>query len=153
MGRGRRRVLGSQYFIRFRGIGCRIEPTGAATFRASEPIPGRQVIPRNRISLEIPMSQKSYTGLTSGQFQQVFDTLVPAGWRPIQIQGHAQGGESRFDVIWELKGGPDFVMHHDMTAAQYSAHNQDLTFGGYHITLESSWAVNGEARFWAMWEK
>jgi len=99
------------------------------------------------------MSERSYSGLTSEQVQQIFDSLAPAGWRPTQIRGYAWGNESRFDVIWEDKEGPAWVMYHDMTQATYSAHNQDLTFGGYHLVLESTWSVNGEPRFWAMWEQ
>jgi hypothetical protein len=99
------------------------------------------------------MNEQSYSGLTSVQFQEVFNNLASAGWRPIQIQGYAQGNESRFNVIWAQMNGPEWVMHHDMTAAQFNQHNQDLSFGGYHIVLESMWNVNGQPRYWVMWQK
>jgi hypothetical protein len=102
---------------------------------------------------EIEMSQQSFSGLSAAEFQQNFDSFAPAGWRPIQIQGFGQGNESRFNVIWEQRDGPEWVMHHDMTQADFGARNQDLSFGGFHIVLESTWAVNGQPRFWAMWEK
>jgi hypothetical protein len=102
---------------------------------------------------EVSMSQQGFSNLTAAEFQQVFDQQVALNRRPIQVEGFSDGNQPRYNIIWSDQPGPDFVMHHNMTPADFASHNQDLTLAGFHVALESTFNVNGQTFIVAMWEK
>ncbi|MHC2585437.1 hypothetical protein [Bradyrhizobium diazoefficiens] len=91
--------------------------------------------------------------LTASQYQQTFDELVGQGFRLRLVNGYAVGGEPRFAAIWEKDGGPAFQARHNLTASQYQQTFDELVGQGFRLRLVSGYAVGGEPRFAAIWEK
>ena len=68
------------------------------------------------------------------------------------IAGQAKA-EVLFAGIWEKDGGPAFQARHKLTAAQYQQAFDELVGQGFRLRVVSGYAVGGEPRFAAIWEK
>ena len=91
--------------------------------------------------------------LTAAQYQQTFDQLVGEGFRLRAVSGYTVGGEPHFAAIWVKDGGPAFQARHNLNSAQYQQTFDQLTGEGFRLRLVSGYAVGGEPRFAAIWEK
>jgi hypothetical protein len=58
-------------------------------------------------------------GLTSAQYQNVFNELTGQGYRLIDVSGYSVGGQDRYAAIWEKREGPAWQARHGLTSAQY----------------------------------
>jgi uncharacterized protein (UPF0297 family) len=92
-------------------------------------------------------------GLTSAAYQKVFDELVGKGYRPVHVSGYAVGVEERYAAIWEKKDGPAWEARHGLKSAEYQKVFDELVGKGYRPVQVSGYAVDGEARYAAIWEK
>jgi hypothetical protein len=92
-------------------------------------------------------------GLTSDQYQQVFDELTAQGFRPRDVSGFELNGEARFAAIFEQDGGPALQARHGLTSDQYQQVFDELTAQGFRLTDVSGFGVQGEARFAAIFEQ
>jgi Bacterial tandem repeat domain 1 len=93
------------------------------------------------------------SGLTSGQYQTLFNQLVAQGYRPTDVNGYNFNGEARYAAIFEQSAGPAWQSRHGMTAAQYQATFDQLTNQGYRLTNVSGYEVNGQDYYAAIWQK
>ena len=91
--------------------------------------------------------------LTGAQFQQAFDQLVGEGFRLTYVNGYTVGGEPHFAAIWEKDGGPAFQARHNLTGAQFQQAFDQLVGQGFRLRVVSGYAVGGEPRFAAIWQK
>ncbi len=97
--------------------------------------------------------QTAYTEQTVEGFQKTFDQLVPKGWRLKRIKGYEKDGASRLDSVWYKPAvTTTFWCNHNMDRAGYEVQSAKLTKSGYTEVLKSTWKLNGEDRFWAVWE-
>ncbi|WP_392482999.1 hypothetical protein [Nostoc sp. C110] len=92
-------------------------------------------------------------GLTSAQYQATFDKLVGEGYRLVDVSGYEVNGQSRYAAIWVKSGGPAWQSRHGLTSAQYQATFDKLVGEGYRLVHVSGYAVNGQDRYAAIWEK
>src|SRR5262249_31899248 len=90
---------------------------------------------------------------TAAQYQATFNTLVGQGYRPICVSGYAIGGQDYYASIFEKSGGPAWQARHGLTSAQYQATFDQLAALGYRVVRVSGYAVSGQARYAAIWEK
>ncbi|QHG14673.1 hypothetical protein [Nostoc sp. ATCC 53789] len=92
-------------------------------------------------------------GLTSAQYQATFDKLVGEGYRLVDVSGYEVKGQGRYAAIWVKSGGPAWQARHGLTSAQYQATFDKLVGEGYRLVHVSGYAVNGQDRYAAIWEK
>ncbi len=92
-------------------------------------------------------------GLTSAQYQATFDKLVGEGYRLVDVSGYDVNGQGRYAAIWVKSGGPAWQARHGLTSAQYQATFDKLVGEGYRLVHVSGYAVNGQDRYAAIWEK
>jgi Polyglycine hydrolase-like, structural repeat len=76
--------------------------------------------------------------ITSAQYQQFFDDLVPQGFRPVIVSGYTVNGQERFAAVFEQRQGPQFQARHNITSAQYQQFFDDLVPQGFRPVI-----VNG----------
>src|ERR1051326_4888911 len=92
-------------------------------------------------------------GLTAAQYQATFDDMLRRGYRLIDVSGYAVGAEERYAAIWEQSPGPAWSARHGLSADQYQAAFDDHARQGYRPVRVSSWSLNGQPRFAAIWEQ
>ena len=92
-------------------------------------------------------------GLSAADFQKVFDDYKKQGFRLTWVSAHEAGGTTRFEGIWEQKGGPAWEAHANLSAADYQKTFDDLTKQGYRPVHVSGYESGGAAHFAAIFEK
>lgn len=92
-------------------------------------------------------------GLTSAQYQAAFDTYVSQGFRPILVNGYTVNGQDRYVAIWDKSPSGAWVARHGLTSADYQSTFDSLVGQGYRLKHVSGYAVGGQARYAAIWEK
>ena len=84
-------------------------------------------------------------GLTSAQYQAVFDELTPQGYRPVILSGYSISGSDRYLCMFEQSSAKGaWVARHGLTGAQYQAVFDDLTPKGYRPIILSGYSVSNE---------
>jgi hypothetical protein len=58
-------------------------------------------------------------GMTSGQYQTVFNDLTSQGYRLNYVSGYTINNVATYAAIFEKKASPAWVARHGMTSAQY----------------------------------
>ncbi|HEX3763510.1 MAG TPA: hypothetical protein VHW23_32665 [Kofleriaceae bacterium] len=94
-------------------------------------------------------------GMTSAQYQAEFDQHVgKEGMCLTEVSGYDVGGHDHYAAIWEKKSCPSFVARHGMTSADYQKAFDDLVGKqGYRLRLVDGYAVAGQDRYAAIFEK
>src|SRR4030042_2184985 len=82
-------------------------------------------------------------GLTSAQYQNVFNELVGKGFRLVDVSGCGVHGGDRYAAIWEKREGPAWEARHGLTSAQYQQVFNELVGKGYRLGHVSGWSVGG----------
>lgn len=92
-------------------------------------------------------------GLTSAQYQQVFDTLAQQGYRLVDLSGYSVAGKDTYAAIWERRQGPAWVARHGLSAAKYQQEFDRLKGQGYRLVHINGYTVANQDRYAAIWEK
>jgi hypothetical protein len=92
-------------------------------------------------------------GMDANTYQTTFDQLLAQGFRLTSVGGYSEGRDARFNAVWVKRSGPAFQARHNLTAQQYQATFDDLVRQGFRPTTVSGYAINGEARFAAIFEQ
>jgi hypothetical protein len=92
-------------------------------------------------------------GLTAKQYQQTFDQLLAQGFRLAHVAGYNVNDQERYAAIWLKTPGPPLEARHGLTADQYQATFDQLTQHGFRLVDVSGYAVGGQDRYAAIWEK
>ncbi len=99
-------------------------------------------------------SWRAAHGVDAGQYQQLFDQLVPQGFRPVVVSGYSALGADRFAALFEQRQGPAFVARHGIDAAQYQQLFDEVTPQGFRPTIVSGYlGSDGVERFAAVFEQ
>jgi len=94
----------------------------------------------------------AYHGMTSDQYQSIFNHYVGLGFRLSHVSGYAVNGQARYAAIWEQVNGPAWVARHGMTSAEYQSEFNKYTAQGYRLTHVSGYDVGGGDYYAAIWE-
>lgn len=94
---------------------------------------------------------RSYYGLTSSQYQSVFDNLAPQGFRPSYMRGYESSGEARYNLTMVRQGGNRWVARHGLDSSDFKAVNDSMKLAGYRLELHSAYRVGGTWYHTAMW--
>ncbi|MBW4491220.1 MAG: matrixin family metalloprotease, partial [Trichocoleus desertorum ATA4-8-CV12] len=92
-------------------------------------------------------------GLTSAQYQAVFEELAAKGYRPTILSGYSMNGQDFYLGVWEQSGGATWVARHGLTSAQYQAVFEELAAKGYRPTILSGYSMNGQDFYLGVWEQ
>ncbi|HWA92077.1 MAG TPA: hypothetical protein VG889_18705 [Rhizomicrobium sp.] len=92
-------------------------------------------------------------GIDAVAYQATFNSLVSHGFRLTNVCGYSEGRESRFNAIWEKRGGPAWEARHGLTAAQYQTEFNALVRRGFRLVNVSGYAEDGQARYAGIWEQ
>ena len=95
----------------------------------------------------------AHHGMTSDQYQSLFNYYVRSGFRLTHVSGYAVKDQARYAAIWEKESGPAWVARHGMTSAQYQSEFDAYTAQGYRLTHVSPYDVGGVDFYAAIWEK
>ncbi|MER3477676.1 MAG: serine hydrolase [Leptolyngbya sp. ERB_1_2] len=93
-------------------------------------------------------------GLTSDAYQQEFNKWTAQGYRLVDINGHSVNNQDYYAAIFEkTANAPAWVARHGLTSAGYQNAFNQYTSQGYRLVKVSGYAINGEDRYAALWEK
>jgi hypothetical protein len=107
-----------------------------------------QTLPHNSSCVSLFFRQSTARG-----FQAVFDDRSGDGYRLVQINGYAVGGEVRYAALWDKRSGPARVERHGLTSRELETLIADRSGEGYRLIHISGYAAGGEVRYAAIWEK
>jgi CubicO group peptidase (beta-lactamase class C family) len=110
------------------------------------------------VALATPAAQTSppveaHHGLTADQFQALVEQMIARGWRPIDVSGYDVGGQDYYATIWEQSGGPDWAVHHRLSAADHQAAFDALVGQGFRAVRVNGYGVGGQAMFASIWHR
>lgn len=92
-------------------------------------------------------------GMTASQYQSEFERQAARGYRLICISGYESGGSDHYAAIWKKTDGRDWTARHALTERQYQTTSDALARQGYRLTWIDGYAISGEERYAAIWEK
>lgn len=92
-------------------------------------------------------------GMTAAAYQDEVNKGLKFGYRPTRVRGYEINGEDRYAAIWVMKPGTDWIARHGMTAAAYQDEFTKHAQQGYRLIDISGYAVGGQERYAAIWEK
>jgi uncharacterized protein (UPF0297 family) len=72
-------------------------------------------------------------GLTSEQFQQMFDQFTDQGYRLVDVSGYAVNGQPRYAAIFEQSKGPARKVRYGLTSEQFQWTLDQLTDQSYRL--------------------
>jgi polyglycine hydrolase-like protein len=92
-------------------------------------------------------------GVNSDRYQQVFNQLVPQGFRPVVVSGYWVGGQDCYAAVFEQRNGSAFQARHGLTAAQYQQTFDQLVSQGFRPVVISGYSLGGQDRYAAVFEQ
>lgn len=95
----------------------------------------------------------AHHGMTAADYQMAFNKYVADGYRLVWVSGYTVNGSGRYTAIWEKSPGPEWIARYGLSAADYQRDFDSLVKHGYRLKLVSGYAVEGNARYAALWEK
>src|SRR5262245_16593702 len=95
----------------------------------------------------------THHGMTSAQYQSLFDQYTGQGYRLTLVNGYTVNGQDRYVAIWEQNAGPAWIAHHGMTSAQYQSAFNTYVRLGFRLIHVSGYAVRDQACYAAIWEQ
>ena len=93
-------------------------------------------------------------GMTSSDYQSLFDQYVKQGFRPVHVSGYVVNNVDYYAAIWDKSPSGAWVARHGMSADQYQ--NEFNTWGGqgYRLTLVSGYTLGSDHdTYAALWLK
>ncbi len=92
-------------------------------------------------------------GMTSDQYQVVFDKLVGEGYHLVLVNGHTVDGQDRYAAIWNKTRSTEWVARHGLSSAQYQQEFDNLVGQGFRLLQVSGYTGNRQGRYAAIWDK
>jgi len=91
--------------------------------------------------------------MTPAIYQAEFNARLAKGYRLTSLSGYTKNGQELYAAIWVKKAGPAWEGRHGLSSADYQASFNDLSGKGYRLMSVSGYAVGGQPKFAAIWEK
>jgi hypothetical protein len=92
-------------------------------------------------------------GLSNARYQQEFNRLTGAGFKPVHVAGYTVGGQDQYAAIFEKSPSQGWAARHNIDGATYQREFDRWTRQGYRLVAVSGYNVNGTDRYAAIWEK
>ena len=101
----------------------------------------------------LPLSVSRHD-LTSMQYQSLFDSLIPQGYRLLQVTGYVSAGQECFAALFEQSPGPPQICYHGLTSEDYQIKFNQTTAQGYKLVLVNGYtSTSGTDKYVAIFEK
>ncbi len=91
--------------------------------------------------------------MTPTQYQTEFNNWSDKGYRVTSLCGYTKAGQELYAAIWNKMSGPAWTARHGLSSADYQTSFTDLSGKGYRLKTISGYAVGGQAKFAAVWDK
>jgi CubicO group peptidase (beta-lactamase class C family) len=95
---------------------------------------------------------RAFHGLTSADYQSLFDTMTAQGYRLRTVSGYSDGGTDRYAGIFEAGAPYPWVARHGLSAEAYQQEVTDLRLQGYSPVEVGAHAGAAGSRFTTIWE-
>jgi hypothetical protein len=92
-------------------------------------------------------------GMTSDQYQGVFNRLTSQGYRLTWVSGYGVGGQALYAAIFEKKSGPTWFARHGLTSQAYQAAVDDSLLKGFRVQHVCGYSIDDEPYFAAIWQQ
>jgi hypothetical protein len=89
-------------------------------------------------------------GVPGSEYQFTFEQIAGSGYRPEWVDGFDHNGKIFFNVVFRPSDGAKWPAFHNLTAAQYQAHVNQLTQAGFHLYQVDSYPVGNQVRYAAI---
>jgi hypothetical protein len=91
--------------------------------------------------------------LTSDGYQQTYNQLVAAGYRPRIVSGYEWNGQPLFAAVFEQYAGPPFEARHKLSSDDFLQISNQLSVMGYRPVMIDGYDVIGQPLFAAIFEQ
>jgi CubicO group peptidase (beta-lactamase class C family) len=95
---------------------------------------------------------RGFHGLTSAQYQALFDSMTDQGYRLRTVSGFSVGGTDKYAGLFEAGAPHPWAARHDVTPEQYQQEVTDLRLQGYSPVQVGAHAGAAGTRFTMLWE-
>ena len=92
-------------------------------------------------------------GLSNAAYQATFNAMLAQGFRLRSVSGYDIGGHDFYAAVWDKAPGGAWSARHNLSSADYQAAFNQLTGQGYRLVMVNGYAVAGQDRYAAIWEK
>jgi hypothetical protein len=92
-------------------------------------------------------------GMTSDQYQGVFNQLASRGYRLSWVSGYAVAGEILYAAIFEKSSGPAWFARHGLSSQDYQAAVDDALSKGFRVQHVCGYSLDDQSYFAAIWQK
>lgn len=93
-------------------------------------------------------------GLTSDQYQSLFDSYSKQGYKLKHVSGYAIDNQPRYAAIWEKSDDKTpWVARHGLSPAEFAKQYEIYVSQGYRLTDISGYGVGKQEFYAAIWEK
>lgn len=97
--------------------------------------------------------QQVRTNLTSDEYQNLFNTLLPQGYRPAQIESYGANGQVRYAAIFYTNTGPNWTAYHGVSEADHNSRFASLSSQGFRPVNISAVNTGSGRNFAAFWDQ
>ena len=92
-------------------------------------------------------------GLSNAGYQATFNQMLAQGFRLRTVSGYDIGGHDFYAAIWDKNPGGAWQARHNLSAADYQTTFNQMLAQGFRLTMVNGYAVAGQDRYAAIWEK
>jgi len=96
---------------------------------------------------------EAYHGRTAQQHQEAFDRLSGQGFRMIALSVYGSPSDPRYNAVWVLRPGADFLAFHGVSDADYQGRFDQAVASGQAPVLVSATGAGSSAVFAAVFER
>ncbi|KAM6535908.1 hypothetical protein FALCPG4_005433 [Fusarium falciforme] len=93
-------------------------------------------------------------GLSSSEYQKMFNTFFAKGYRLKHVSGYAQGNQALYAALWEKSAtNTTWVAHHGMTTSAYQKFSDKYVGQGFRLVHVCGYVVDNVDYYAAIWDK
>jgi murein DD-endopeptidase MepM/ murein hydrolase activator NlpD len=92
-------------------------------------------------------------GVANANYQDVFNDISAAGYRPVWVDGFDANGSTYFNAIFRPAGNVPWVARHGLTGSQYQSEFNTWIGAGYRVLQVDSYLSGGSVRYAVIFTK
>lgn len=97
---------------------------------------------------------REFSDLTSDEYQQVYNRMVPRAFRPIKLNVRVEDGQPRFDVtLKHITSASPWLARHGLSNRRYADFCDEQKSLGYEETLHARYRIRGRTYHASVFEK
>ena len=92
-------------------------------------------------------------GVSSGKYQEVFNSIYTCGYYPVWVDGFEVNGSTYFNLSFRKDDGKPWVARHNLSASAYQSEFNEWAGKGYRLINVDCYVLGGQVRYAAVWKK